>query len=261
MNHLAQEWKDDNLMITDKERYLFDCNGYLVLRGALSSEELARLNTLVDQNLGPEPEPSQPGRRFQFLEWDQAFRDLLDHPRIFSHLQEWLGDALRVDHCYGIASAEGTPRHDLHLGATPYIPACSYHVRNGRIFSGLTVVTWALTDHAPGQGTFACVPGSHKANFPCPDDIARFEGDDPTVAQVAMKAGDVLIFTEALTHGAWPWTAPWNRRALLYKYTPGHMAWSSRATWPDAILDGCTERQRKLFDPPYVYSVERNALR
>ena len=42
-------------MVTDRERYFFDLNGYLVLRGALSAGEVAEINTAIDALLPIEP--------------------------------------------------------------------------------------------------------------------------------------------------------------------------------------------------------------
>jgi hypothetical protein len=41
--------------LTDMERYLFDLNGYLILRGALSLQEVAACNESLDalQDCGP----------------------------------------------------------------------------------------------------------------------------------------------------------------------------------------------------------------
>jgi hypothetical protein len=69
-----------------------------------------------------------------------------------------------------------------------------------------------------------------------------------------MRAGDVLIFTEALTHGARPWTAPYQRRTLLFKYAPGCMAWSSER-WPASFTDQLTPVQQRLCRPPFEHEV------
>jgi hypothetical protein len=65
----------------------------------------------------------------------------------------------------------------------------------------------------------------------------------------------VIIFTEALTHGTWPWTAEHERRSMLVKYTPGHISWVENI--PDARRIEqehpeitYTERQRALLTPP-----------
>ena len=40
------------------QQYLFDLNGYLVIEAALSSEEVALLNRLIDEQNLPPPEES-----------------------------------------------------------------------------------------------------------------------------------------------------------------------------------------------------------
>ena len=61
-----------------------------------------------------------------------------------------------------------------------------------------------------------------------------------------------MIFTEALTHGTLPWTAPFQRRHLLFKYSPGNSAWDRNPSVPTDVLPLLTERQRLLAEPPYV---------
>jgi len=121
------------------------------------------------------------------------------------------------------------------------------------MYNGLIVVTYALTDVGPGDGGFAVVPGSHKSNFPCPETYREFEETGPWLQQVPHKAGSAIIFTEALTHGTWPWTADSERRALLYKYSPGHMAWARRypmaADVPDA---GWSPQLERILQPPHM---------
>jgi len=57
-----------------------------------------------------------------------------------------------------------------------------------------------------------------------------------------------LIFSEALVHGSTPWTAPTERRALLYKYAPGHMSWGP-AWATDELRAVLTDEQRaKLME-------------
>ena len=53
------------------------------------------------------------------------------------------------------------------------------------------------------------------------------------------SAGDVIIFTEALTHGAVPWTVEASsRRTLFYKFSPLGISWSAQVSrgQPAAIV-------------------------
>ena len=117
----------------------------------------------------------------------------------------------------------------------------------------MTVVSWALTDVGPGDGGFACIPGSHKSNYPPPPGVSRLEKDIGVVRHVVAPAGSAIIFTEALTHGTLPWNADHERRSILYKYSPGPLAYAKRYVPEgiDEVLDEFTPPQRAILEPPY----------
>ncbi|GIX06450.1 MAG: hypothetical protein KatS3mg115_0853 [Candidatus Poribacteria bacterium] len=245
--------------MTEHERYFFDVNGYLVLRGVLDRQEAERLNTVVDAQNLPVPTDDIHSQRFGgFFLWDEGFRKMIDHPRVLDVLVELLGPKLRLDHAYGIVMTRGNVGLNLHGGGTPYDPAQYYVFRNGQMYNGLTVALWTLVDVGPEDGGFCCIPGSHKANFPLPRDVRSYEACLDWIHQPTLQAGDVLIFTEALTHGTLPWKAPHDRRAVLLKYAPGHEAWGRVRPIPPELEEKLTERQKRLFEPPYVW--QRNPV-
>lgn len=235
-------------VVTDRDRYLFDARGYLVVRGVLDAEEVASYNALLDR-LDPEA-ISDPDRRDNKLrrlfDLDPKYAELMDHDAVLPYLSEFVGDGLRIDGAYSLVKlpGEGVPLH-----ARPESPRDGtgwYHVHRGKITSGLTGVEWALTDMPPGTGGFCVVPGSHKANFEVPLEELADEAED-----LAVSAGDVIFFTEALTHGS-RWHGPGSRRVLIYKYSPGPIAWSSYV-WNESSRAQLTERQRLMTLPPYVF--------
>ncbi|MEZ4621903.1 MAG: phytanoyl-CoA dioxygenase family protein [Caldilineaceae bacterium] len=239
--------------MNEVELYKFDVQGYLILEDVLSQAEVSELNRLVDAQALPEPGLETSGARFSnYLTWGQPFCTLLDHPAIMPHLKVILGDGFRLDHYYGIYMRAGTERLNLHGGNTPYDPPEYYHFRNGQMYNGLTVVAWNLTDTGPGLGGFCCIPGSHKANYACPSEIKESHVDSGMVVIPEAKAGSVVIFTEALTHGTAPWTAAQQRRSLLYKYSPAQQSWSKTHIQPPAHV-ALTARQQLLFEPPYFH--------
>lgn len=239
--------------MTEEEQYALDVQGFLHLKGILAPAQLSAMNAFLDNR----PDGAAWGERGSLLTWGPEFLTLLDQPRVLPYLLDILGRGLRLDHDYAILSQPGAGGFGLHGGGTPYDPSQYYQVQNGRIFSGLTVVSYALADIPPGMGGFACIPGSHKAAFACPEDVVQFRRTSPLVQQVPMQAGDCIIFTEALTHGTFPWTAPHERRSLFLKYAPGHMAWARRGYLPGAgtaaeMLAGTlSDRQRALLAPPH----------
>jgi ectoine hydroxylase-related dioxygenase (phytanoyl-CoA dioxygenase family) len=240
--------------MTDLERYLFDLQGFLVVEDVLTPAEVARLNEVIDCHTeGVKGTDGSDARIYGFLAWEEdCVRDLIDHPRMLPYLKALLGEGFRLDHEYGMYMGPGIKGLSLHGGGTPYQPHQFYHYHNGRMHNGLTVFAYALTDVRPGDGGFCCVPGSHKANFPCPPELRRFEVSPGCVAHVPMRAGSALIFTEALTHGTLDWTAPYERRALLFKYSPAYESWG-RANRSPELLDRLTERQRRILEPPYIW--------
>ena len=240
--------------MNDVQKYLFDLQGYLIIEDALSADEVAAMNDLIDSQNLPAPGPASGSARFSnFLTWGQPFCDLLDQPKLMPLLKVILGDGFRLDHYYGIYMDAGTGAINLHGGGTPYDPPEYYHFRNGAMYNGLTVVSWNLADTGPEHGGFCCIPGSHKANYPCPPEIYQDHVNSGAVIVPPAKAGSLVIFTEALTHGTAPWTAAHQRRSLLYKYSPAQQSWSSKHIQPPEGVN-LTERQKLLFEPPYFHN-------
>ena len=152
----------------------------------------------------------------------EPFREMLAHPGTIPHLNTILGEGWRLDHGPGlIAMDKGCSGGRLHGN----FDGASYFYREGKIFTGLTVIEYMLADEGPGDGGVCVVPGSHKANLICPDDMARWEQYQDFVTEIHAQAGDAVIFTEACTHGTLPWHGEHQRRAILFKYNTGHMAW------------------------------------
>jgi len=74
----------------------------------------------------------------------------------------------------------------------------------------------------------------------------------PDVTLVPLHAGDVVLFTGALTHGTHPWAGPHQRRSLIFKYAPAHLAWNQNyLAWPAELSDALTPRQLAMLAPPH----------
>ena len=235
------------------ERYLFDLNGYLVIRDALPLDTVRAINALMDERIARDvPADANTHRFADVLDWGPIVRTLIDYAPIVPYLEELLGSGYRLDHDYVdlIRSGKGPIGTRLHGGAVPFDPGQSYTFVEGRPRSGLMVVAYNLRDVNPGDGGFGCVPGSHKANLPFPDAWRELEQDlDGLVRPVPGPSGTAILFTEAMTHGTLPWRGSGERRTLFLKYDPGPMAYGAkyydRDRWPDL-----TERQRAILESP-----------
>ena len=141
--------------MTDDERYLFDLTGYLVIRDALSSEEVELCNKAIDHHVDQlrEREGSLAGgsealegssQRLDMggmLAWDhpwcETFRDMLIHPSVLSYLQGILGNGYRLDHGPGlIAMDPGCEGGTLHGGGIERSDLSeAYFFKNNRIYT------------------------------------------------------------------------------------------------------------------------------
>ena len=161
-----------------------------------------------------------------------------------------------LDHGPGlIAMNKGCEGGTLHGGGIERRDISEvYFYKNNKIFTGLTVVEYLLADEGPGDGGVAVVPGSHKANVACPKEMLNWDKHQEHVMEVNGKAGDVLIFTETLTHGTLPWTAGHQRRALLYKFSPGTLSYGSGAhdVSYNKYIEDMTEEERLVMEAPHI---------
>jgi hypothetical protein len=268
--------------MTEYERYLFDLNGFLHVEGALSAELVGALNEAIDHNHDQihirTPEQSLDGRAerlggrsaeglrgehgrgdfggYLFWEkpWCEPFRELIAPRPVMRILLDVIGPRFRLTGNAGITMTKGAEGFMLHGGGTPeleHMRECFYHrFEFGRMFNGLVSVSYTLTDASAEDGGFVCIPGSHKANYLCPLEVRRLEeGPEGLVRHIPLKAGDAVIFTEALTHGTAPWQGEHERRLLRYLYSPAiHGGGNERFADIESELDPL---QRLMVQPSY----------
>ncbi len=221
---------DYPIEMTEDERYLFDLNGYLIVRGVLTPEEIEEANAAIDRHAHEMVERSdsdlrnaKQGTRFfgqgpgrmdlgRCLEWGEkdsrVFKSILAHPRLVPIFHGILGKGYRMDHLPMIlAQNAGSEGFQLHGGTVDctsgeYNPHLAYHCHHGTIRSALLGCNVILRDHNPGDGGFCIVPGSHKSNFKMPKGMVDGEKYEEFIVQPASKAGDVILFSEGTVHGA-----------------------------------------------------------
>ena len=257
--------------LTDEEKYFFDLLGFAILRDVLPAEQVARCNEAIDEHAhllapherrleGDSRTLTSPVRQHWMSgllgwerPWCEPFRDLLVHPRIDPYLKELQGDGYRINQGPEIVTMKkGCAGHYLHGGGVERPDFTqTYRYNHGRMYCGMTVVEFMLADEGPGDGGVAIVPGGHKSNYPIPQSFSYYEEHRELVQEIHVKAGDAVIFTEACTHGTLPWNASHQRRTLIYRYTPGSIAFGKDGVgaYPQAVIDDLTETQRAVMRP------------
>ena len=195
--------------MSQKEKYLFDLNGYVVLRGAFDADMVSRANNAVDAHLDQLHERTGQlrtsglyGRASTELAGDgstgradlggmlgwaaphrEPFREVLCHPPVVRLLSELLAPGYRLDHSpLMIAMEKGAEGHTLHGGAVteagePAWPL-AYQYSHGQMRAQLLTVCMQLSPANAGDGGFCIVPGSHKSNFSVPPALADLADDE-----------------------------------------------------------------------------------
>lgn len=249
--------------MTAEERYLFDLQGYLTIPNVIDADHLRRLNEALDviEELDESDYPARAHHNnprteshlyiTDVLEFGQVFSPLIDPPKALPYVEETVGMPYRLNHAYLISRWGGgfTP---FHLGNTPLSHTCQFRVQNGKFYSTLVKVVYPLFDCDPEDGCFAVIPGSHKSNFERP--YGGHPDEIPCKIPVPAKAGDAIIFTEALCHGSLVNTSKRRRRTLYFAYSVRYMSnWNDGPQvfhFSDELMASVTPRQRALLEPP-----------
>lgn len=281
---------DYPIEMTDDERYLFDLNGYIVVKGVLTSEEVKEANTVIDNHRNEMIERSDkplrntvggtafsgtgPARKDLggVLEWgaeSKVFKSILAHPRLVPFFHGILGKGYRMDHLpFVIASEKGAEGFQLHGGTIDctsgeYNPYLAYACQHNTIRCTLLGCNVMLSDHNAGDGGFCIVPGSHKSNFKMPKGMVDGEAYAEFILQPETKAGDVVLFSEGTVHGAKAWTSDRERRACLYRFAPATNVYGRSyfghegGGWPTKMYEDLNDAQRAVLEPPYANRLDR----
>lgn len=267
-------------MLTELDRYLFDVRGYLIVRGALSPEEVAACNQTIDAILPIEigawhgrvhahsfsgADAREGVNLQQIYEAGPAFERLIAHRNWIERVSHFVGargtfDAdkgeLLIDENFVSLRGPGEAI-GLHSGGQDGCVRTGYHfsAHNGFHCGQVNVLT-ALNDIGPGDGATMVVPGSHKANMPHPEaeryqmhaDGGSVDGA-PGAIEVHLNAGDALVFVDSLAHGSARRVNPGMRRLCIYRYGPAWGMLRHRYRPSDELLARLGERERGIVWP------------
>lgn len=277
---------------TKEERFLFDLNGFIHLKSALSSTEVDAMNKAIDNNLNtsvvrddPKLKNSQKdsgmsekGSRIDMggmMSWDgkdgSIFRSVLCHKNLKPYMNTFLGKGYRLDHA-PLVLINRPNSEGFHLHGGPinelggFNPELQYRSDlGGSIWTSLLGVSIALMDSEPEEGGFCALPGSHKGNFPLSHDFRHGNSDSfkEYIHKPVTKKGDVILFSEATVHGALPWIphdGKKQRRLALYRFGPANMSYGRAylENWGDEhLIERCTEDEAAVLCAPFAPRMDR----
>lgn len=258
---------------TPLDDYLFDLQGYLILKNAIEPELLDELNEEFDKfprdlpmggwYQGAQRRDYNPATGMELhhcLEIGGPFEKLIDHPGYIDHLAHYCGEqntyvqGLFIDECM-TSIRESGGYHPLHSGRYHGALRGKYVCENGQFCCGQVNMLLALTDVGPGDGPTMVIPGSHKANFPLPTMHEHHYGGEkqtqlpPGAIEAFLEKGDVLLFVDGITHGGTERTNPGQRRVIIYRYGPSWGRTRFGYEYSNELLDRLTPRRRLILEP------------
>jgi hypothetical protein len=263
--------------VTERDRYFFDLHGFIVVRGALSAQEVANCNGVLDglQHLKHgEWSGWVQGHTFdtrardglnlqQIYEGGEPFERLIDHPSWHAKTLEFVGGEgtfdwnqgpIFIDECFANFRGPGESI-PMHSGGHDWIKRCQYGIRNGKFACGQVNVLVALNDIGPGDGGTMLLPSSHKASFPHPeltskgwDSHSSMDGVEGAI-EVHLKAGDAILFVDAIMHGSAARKNPGFRRIATYRYGPSWGNFRHGYRPSPELLERLTPQRRKIVQP------------
>ena len=233
---------------TELEMYLFDLNGYIVVKNALKKSEVNACNKIIDKlkNLkNGEWQGYIHGHNYggkeglnlqQIYEAGKPFEKLIDHPSWIHHMLEFVGGKGTFDHNHGplfidenFANVRGTGEAiGIHSGNPEGIQRNHYRYQDGKFHCSQVNILLALTDIGKGDGGTVVIPSSHKSNIQHPEYKNNMMKKNRATSAEAMtaskeiylKAGDGLIFVDSLCHGSAKRINKGERRIVVYRYGP-----------------------------------------
>ena len=262
--------------LSPEERdYLFDIRGYRIIKGALSADQIQRINGWIDSQDIDALEPGQwigdvqthtygakDGINFQnVIEGGDVFEECIDHPSWFEQCKRYIDQGahrISIDENFlNIRRSGGFI--PVHSGGPLVRFTSNFRNHAGKWAVGQINILMALTDVHVGDGCTTLIPGSHKAHEHHPANHGEggggawargFSGADVVgMVQAHLDAGDALMFTDAIMHGSLPRTNDGERRVMIYRYAPHLLAKRFNYLPSPELMSRLTPQRKQLVYP------------
>jgi ectoine hydroxylase len=230
--------------LTERERFLFETTGYLIIPDALTPEETeACLQASLRAHA---PYPSGQWRQIGHLhETEPAIEQLIDHPAVFPKVRALLGDYFILQSTWctvqpattkgGGYHQDGSSVYDFRRLATP-TPLMQLRIG------------YYLTDQSKdGMGNMVMIPGSHNISGTLPRGVKADENDVEIREVVCGKPGAALLFHQGVFHRTGRNDRDFDRYTMHIVYAPPWLIPSDRTRNDPAFVERTTPLRRALL--------------
>ena len=250
-------------VLTEEQKYQWNKDGYLVLKGVLTEAEIQKLTTVVDQidaehrkqlrsenpQDGSGVKPYAGLNKLNIIEDSYIFVELMDHPVTFPVVLELLGPFVQLSMSQAMIRPPNPDNKGLAHALHPDGGQAMQRIRvNSNSLPLQIKIQYFLTPlTAPEHGNFTIVPGSHHRPFPAAQLGNAESPHNAEAVQLCVEAGDAAVFPHALWHGASNNRSDYARKTLIYCYNHHcFRAYDYKEVSPE-LLERCTPRQRRLL--------------
>ena len=230
--------------LTERERFMFESFGYLVIPGALSEQETA--DCLEASRRAHAPYPRGEWRQLGHLyESEPAIERLIDHPAILPKVRALLGDYFILQSSWCTVQPARTKAGGYHQDGSGV-----YEFRRLGTPTPLVQlrVGYYLTDQSEdGMGNMVMVPGSHNIPVTFPKGVTPDQDDLPIRDVVCGKPGAALLFHQGVYHRTGRNDRDFDRYTMHMVYAPPWLIPSDRMRNDPAFLERTTPLRRALL--------------
>ena len=208
----------ENATLSDRQRRLFDKNGFLVVPNALSAEEIKRYERTSDRMIDALDNKGSYVQLRPGIVQEPAFHPLLTHSPAVPYIAQLLSPNIQL-HTTAVIykypepdSEETRMRRGWHRDAG--ITEDLGHANLPRV--GIKAA-YCLTDfHEPLSGMTLFAPGSHLLASPLT--IPKGGADPEGAVDLRLNAGDLVLFENRVFHTAAPNLSDRVSKAVIFGY-------------------------------------------
>ncbi|GLX70192.1 phytanoyl-CoA dioxygenase family protein [Paenibacillus glycanilyticus] len=244
----------------------FHEQGYLIIPGILSQDEVNRLNAAIDDIVLTEPEALS-HNIYNSVERHAEIAELIDQPAILPLIVNLLGYNIQL-HISHLTIRQPNP-NELETATSSFIdwhqdgPHPKFPVINDLTATYYIKVCYILSDMSePNRGNTKVIPGSHKLPYNPNNKDVRQQLDGEV--QVCGKPGDVFVFAQNLWHAGSPNRSAFTRRQLFLGYSPLWVRPIDYHSASEELLQGAGPLRRQLLgqisDNKFKYYVPEESM-
>lgn len=230
--------------MSEVERFMFECFGYIVIEDVLSPAEveaaLAASKRLHEGKITGKLH--QIGRGF---EHEPALEHLIDHPAVLPKVRALLGERFVLQAAWCTVQPAGSQSVCWHQdGSSAFdFKDLGYPVPLLQLR-----VSYNLTDQSqPNMGNMMLIPGSHRSQLPLPEAVQHQVNACPVQQIVYAKPGSALIFHNGVWHSPMPNDRDFDRYNMHFIFSPPWLRRSDRDATDPAFLERTTPLRRALM--------------